>query len=57
MTQFSERAHCSKLTIERLEQGVNDARRCSGVFIVDLEHISHIVLIASIVNFLSNLTL
>ena len=68
MTQVSERAHCSKLTIERLEQGVkylpsqqqrhqNDARRRSGVFIVELEHISHIVLSFSIVNFLSNLTL
>ena len=37
---------CSKLIIETLEQGVKyvDARRRSGVFIVNFEHISHLVL-------------
>ena len=33
---------CSKLTIETLEQGV---KRRSGVFIVNFEHISHLVLV------------
>ena len=33
---------CSKLTIGTLEQGVK--WRCSGVFIVNFEHISHLVL-------------
>ena len=46
---------CSKLTIEILEQGVKYVQkvtiktperrqwRCSGVFIVNFEHISHLV--------------
>ena len=33
---------CSKLTIKTLEQGVKYVRR-SGVFIVNLEHISHLI--------------
>ena len=33
---------CSKLTIETLEQGV---KYKSGVFIVNFEHISHLVLV------------
>ena len=40
---------CSKLTIETLEQGVNYVQICqwrrSGVFIVNFEHISHLVLL------------
>ena len=40
---------CSKLTIEMLEQGVNYVQICqwrrSGVFIVNFEHISHLVLL------------
>ena len=38
---------CSKLTIETLEQGVKKWRqwRRSGVFIVNFEHISHLVLV------------
>ena len=35
---------CSKLTIESLEQGVNYCRY-SGVFIVNFEHISQLVLV------------
>ena len=35
---------CSKLTIKTLEQGVKYVRR-SGVFIVNLEHISHLILV------------
>ena len=34
---------CSKLAIETLEQGVKWRR--SGVFIVNFEHISHLVLV------------
>ena len=34
---------CSKLTIETLEQGVKYVQ--SGVFIVNFEHISHLVLV------------
>ena len=34
---------CSKLTIKTLKQGVK--RRRSGVFIVNFEHISHLVLV------------
>ena len=42
---------CSKLTIETLEQGMkyvpNTSRqwRHSGIFIVNFEHISHLVLV------------
>ena len=36
---------CSKLTIETLEQGVKYHCRRSGVFIVNFEHISHLVLV------------
>ena len=37
---------CSKLTIETLEQGVKYVHwRRSGVFIVNFEHISHLVLV------------
>ena len=39
---------CSKLTIETLEQGVKYVQchwRRSGVFIGNLEHISHLVLV------------
>ena len=37
---------CSKLTIETLEQGVKYVQWCrSGVFIVNFEHISHLVLV------------
>ena len=45
---------CSKLTIETLEQGVKyvqkltiktPERRRSGVFIVNFEHISHLVVV------------
>ena len=39
---------CSKLTTETLEQGVKYVqmfRRRSGVFIVNFEHISHLVLV------------
>ena len=39
---------CSKLTIETLEQGVKYVQsqwRRSGVFIVNFEHISHLVLV------------
>ena len=47
---------CSKLTIETLEQGVKCPKltikiseqshwRCSGVFIVNFEHISYLVLV------------
>ena len=36
--------YCSKLTIERPEEGVKNAWRRSGVFIVNFERISHLVL-------------
>ena len=36
---------CSKLTIETLEQGVKYAQSCSGVCIVNFEHILHLVLV------------
>ena len=37
---------CSKLTIETLEQGVKYVQRLrSGIFIVNFEHISHLVLV------------
>ena len=39
---------CSKLTIKTPERR---QWRCSGVFIVNFEHISHLVLVVSIVNF------
>ena len=40
---------CSKLTIETLEQGVKYVR--SGVFIVNFEHISHLVLVFLLLTF------
>ena len=39
---------CSKLTIETVEQGVKDVQsqwRRSGVFIINFEHILHLVLV------------
>ena len=37
---------CSKLTIETLELGVKYVQwRCSGIFIVNFEHISYLVLV------------
>ena len=39
---------CSKLTIETVEQGVKYVQsqwRRSGVFIIDFEHILHLVLV------------
>ena len=36
---------CSKLTIKNLEQGKKYVGVCSGVFIVNSEHISHLVLV------------
>ena len=36
---------CPKLTIETLEQGIKCHRRRSGVFIVNFEHILHLVLV------------
>ena len=41
---------CSKSTIETLEKGVKHWRR-SAVFIVNFEHISHLCLVFSIVDF------
>ena len=38
---------CSKLTVKTPEQR---QRRCSGVFIVNFEHISHLSLVFSIVD-------
>ena len=39
---------CSKLTIETLEQGVKCQWRRFGIFIVNFEHISHLVLVFSL---------
>ena len=36
---------CAKLTTETLEQGVKYVESCSDVFIVNSEHISHLVLV------------
>ena len=36
---------CPKLTIETLEQGIKCHWRRSGVFIVNFEHILHLVLV------------
>ena len=39
---------CSKLTVETLEQGVKYVQKCeicSGIFIVNFEHISHLVVV------------
>ena len=43
--KFQPAFTCSNLTIETLEQGVKYVQRRSGFFIVNFEHISHLVLV------------
>ena len=46
VTVYPANIYLFKVTIETAEQDVTYARRCrSGVFVVNFEHISHLVLV------------